>query len=121
MTSRSRSDAFVFFGATGDLAHKKIFPTLYAMVKKGQLDIPVIGVAFNSWTLDQLKARAKESIETYGGGIDDKPAFRKLLSLLRYVDGDYSNEATFDELKSQLGSAKRPIHYLAIPPVTFGS
>jgi glucose-6-phosphate 1-dehydrogenase len=117
---QGRSDAFVFFGATGDLAHKKIFPTLYAMVKKGQLDIPVIGVAFNSWTLDQLKARAKESIETFGGGIDDKRAFKKLLSLLRYVDGDYSNDATFVELKHQLGSAKRPIHYLAIPPVTFG-
>ncbi len=120
VTKRNHSDAFVFFGATGDLAHKKIFPTLYAMVKKGRLDIPVIGVAFNSWTLDQLKARAKESIETYGGGIDDKPAFKKLLSLLRYVDGDYSNDATFAELRAQLGTAKRPIHYLAIPPVTFG-
>ncbi|MGZ8763386.1 MAG: glucose-6-phosphate dehydrogenase, partial [Acidimicrobiia bacterium] len=120
MAKHSRSDAFVFFGATGDLAHKKIFPTLYAMVKKGRLDIPVIGVAFNSWTLDQLKARAKESIQTYGGGIDDKAAFKKLLSLLHYVDGDYSNDATFAELKRQLGSSRRPIHYLAIPPVTFG-
>jgi glucose-6-phosphate 1-dehydrogenase len=120
VAKRARADAFVFFGATGDLAHKKIFPTLYAMVKKGELDIPVIGVAFNSWTLEQLKARAKESIETFGGGIDDKAAFKKLLGMLHYVDGDYSNDATFVELKKELGAAKRPIHYLAIPPVTFG-
>jgi glucose-6-phosphate 1-dehydrogenase len=116
----TQSDAFVFFGATGDLAHKKIFPTLYAMVKKGHLDLPVIGVAYNNWTLDQLKSRAEDSINTHGGGIDDKVAFKKLLSRLRYVDGDYADDATFAALKEQLGSARRPIHYLAIPPVMFG-
>jgi glucose-6-phosphate 1-dehydrogenase len=116
----TQSDAFVFFGATGDLAHKKIFPTLYAMVKKGHLDLPVIGVAYNNWTLDQLKSRAEDSINTHGGGIDDKVAFKKLLALLRYVDGDYADDATFAALKEQLGSARRPIHYLAIPPVMFG-
>lgn len=118
MAKPARSDAFVFFGATGDLAYKKIFPTLYAMVKKGELDIPVIGVAYNEWDLDQLKERARTSIEA-NGGIDNKTAFKKLLSLLRYVDGDYSQESTFAALHKELGGAKRPLHYLAIPPVMF--
>lgn len=118
MAAPPRSDAFVFFGATGDLAYKKIFPTLYAMVKKGELDIPVIGVAYNSWDLDQLKERARSSIEA-NGGIDNKTAFKKLLSLLHYVDGDYSQDSTFTALRKELGRAKRPLHYLAIPPAMF--
>ncbi len=112
-----QSDALVFFGATGDLAYKKIFPALQAMVQHGHLDIPVIGVAKAGWTLDQLKARAKDSIEQHGG--IDPIAFQKLCSLLRYVDGDYADDATFIEVRRQLGSAQHPAHYLAIPPSLF--
>jgi glucose-6-phosphate 1-dehydrogenase len=115
--SQQHSDALVFFGATGDLAYKKIFPSLQAMVKRGTLDVPVIGVAKAGWNLDQLKVRARDSIETHGGIETD--AFNKLCALLRYVDGDYSDSATFDQLKTQLGGAKRPAHYLAIPPLMF--
>ena len=111
------SDALVFFGATGDLAYKKIFPALQAMVKRGTLTVPVIGVAKADWNLDQLKARAKDSLEQHGGV--DQDAFQKLCSLLRYVDGDYSDAATFTEVRKQLGSAQRPAHYLAIPPSLF--
>jgi glucose-6-phosphate 1-dehydrogenase len=107
------SDALVFFGATGDLAHKKVFPALQAMVKRGHLDVPVIGVAKAGWDLDQLKARARHSLEAHGGV--DGVAFDKLCALLRYVDGDYADPATFDLLRQTLGSAKRPLHYLAIP------
>jgi glucose-6-phosphate 1-dehydrogenase len=114
---QNRSDALVFFGATGDLAYKKIFPALQAMVKRGTLDVPVIGVAKADWNLDQLIARAKDSLEQHGG-LDAK-AWEKLSSLLRYVDGDYSDVATFQEVRSQLGDAKCPAHYLAIPPVLF--
>jgi glucose-6-phosphate 1-dehydrogenase len=113
------SDALVFFGATGDLAHKKIFPSLQAMVKRGTLAVPVIGVAKAGWTLDQLKARARDSIEQHGGGVDSQ-AFEKLASLLRYVDGDYADAATFEALRKTLGGAARPAHYLAIPPNLFG-
>jgi glucose-6-phosphate 1-dehydrogenase len=116
--SEPRSDALVFFGATGDLAYKKIFPSLQAMVRRGTLDIPVIGVAHNGWTLEQLKARARDSLEHHGGV--DAGAFEKLCGLLRYVDGDYADRGTFNELKTQLGKAARPAHYLAIPPVLFG-
>jgi glucose-6-phosphate 1-dehydrogenase len=112
------SDALVFFGATGDLAYKKIFPALQAMVKRANLDIPVIGVAKADWTLDQLRARARESVERHGGL--DRDAFDKLSRQLRYVDGDYHDAATFQELRKQLGSAARPAYYLAIPPVLFG-
>ena len=115
----TRSDALVFFGATGDLAYKKIFPSLQAMIKRGRLDIPVIGVAKAGWSLDQLKARAKESLEKYGGL--DPAAFAKLSSLLRYVDGDYADAATFQAIRKELGNAQRPAHYLAIPPVLFGT
>jgi glucose-6-phosphate 1-dehydrogenase len=111
------SDALVFFGATGDLAYKKIFPALQAMVKTGKLNVPVIGVAKAGWNLDQLKARAKESVTEYGGL--DPAAFDKLTSLMRYVDGDYADESTFAELFKQLDGAKNPAHYLAIPPVLF--
>jgi glucose-6-phosphate 1-dehydrogenase len=114
-----KSDALVFFGATGDLAHKKIFPALQAMVKHGHLDVPVIGVAKSGWNLDQLRMRAQDSVEKHGGL--DRPAFDKLSQLLRYVDGDYSDAATFQTIRKQLGSAQRPAHYLAIPPLLFGT
>lgn len=114
----SHSDALVFFGATGDLAYKKIFPALQAMTKRGHLNVPVIGVAKAGWNLEQLKARARDSVEKHGG--IDTAAFEKLSSLLRYVDGDYQDPATFKALREQLGAAKRPAHYLAIPPVLFG-
>jgi len=111
------SDALVFFGATGDLAYKKIFPSLQAMVKRGHLTVPVVGVAKAGWNLDQLRARAKDSLEKHGG-LDPK-AFEKLIGLLRYVDGDYQDPATFAALRQELQDAKRPAHYLAIPPVLF--
>ncbi len=114
-----RSDALVFFGATGDLAFKKIFPSLQAMTKRGDLDVPVIGVAKAGWTLDQLRARAQESVEKHGGL--DRAAFAKLYGLLRYVDGDYNDPATFDLLRRELGGAAHPSHYLAIPPPLFGA
>lgn len=112
------SDALVFFGATGDLAYKKIFPSLQAMVKRGHLDIPIIGVAKAGWNLDQLKARAQDSLEKHGG--IDSEAWKKLSSLLRYVDGDYNDDATYAALKKELGSSTHPAHYLAIPPLLFG-
>ena len=112
------SDALVFFGATGDLAYKKIFPSLQAMVKRGHLNVPVIGVAKAGWNLDQLRARARDSLEHHGGL--DPAAFDKLSRLLRYVDGDYNDPATFQAIRQELGSAQRPAHYLAIPPVLFG-
>src|SRR5256712_5290289 len=111
------SDAFVFFGATGDLAHKKIFPALQAMVKRGHLDVPVIGVAKAGWKLEQLVARAKDGLEKHGGL--DPAAFRTLCGLLRYVDGDYHDPATFQAIRRELGSARRSAYYLAIPPVLF--
>jgi glucose-6-phosphate 1-dehydrogenase len=113
-----RSDALVFFGATGDLAYKKIFPALQTMIKRGQLNVPVIGVANSGWTLDQLKARARDSVEKHGGL--DQAAFDKLTTLLRYVDGDYKDPATFQALRKELDSAQHSAHYLAIPPVLFG-
>jgi glucose-6-phosphate 1-dehydrogenase len=115
--TNSRSDALVFFGATGDLAYKKIFPSLQAMVKRGHLNVPVVGVAKAGWNLDQLRARAKDSLEKHGGL--DPAAFEKLLGLLRYVDGDYQDPATFAALRKELKDAKRPAHYLAIPPALF--
>jgi len=115
--SQPHSDALVFFGATGDLAYKKIFPALQAMVKRGTLTVPVIGVARAGWGLDQLKARAKDSLEQHGGL--DPAAWEKLSSLLRYVDGDYADPATFVGVRQALGSAERPAHYLAIPPSMF--
>jgi glucose-6-phosphate 1-dehydrogenase len=117
MTSPTRSDAFVFFGATGDLAYKQIFPSLQAMVRHGHLDMPVIGVAKSGWTIDQLKARAHESIEKYT--VVDPDAFAKLCARLQYIDGDYGDRSTFDRLRQALGKAGSPMHYLAIPPSTF--
>jgi glucose-6-phosphate 1-dehydrogenase len=115
--TNSHSDALVFFGATGDLAYKKIFPALQAMVKRGHLNVPVVGVAKAGWNLDQLRARAKDSLEKHGGV--DAAAFEKLSSLLRYVDGDYQAPATFQALRKELRDAQYPAHYLAIPPALF--
>ncbi len=113
------SDAFVFFGATGDLAHKKIFPALYAMVHRGTLNVPIIGMARAGWTLDALRERARDSVQAAG---DFEPeCFAKLSALLHYVDGDYADPETYAQLKRELGFARRPIHYLAIPPSLFGS
>src|SRR5881296_4329564 len=115
--SDSHSDALVFFGATGDLAYKKIFPALQAMLKRGHLDVPVIGVAKSGWNIDHLRARARDSLEKHGGL--DRAAFDKLCGLLRYVDGDYKDPATFQAIRRELGSARRSAYYLAIPPVLF--
>jgi glucose-6-phosphate 1-dehydrogenase len=112
------SDALVFFGATGDLAHKKVFPALQAMVKRGHLDIPIIGVAKAGWNLDQFIARIRDSLEQHGGGVD-QDAFHKLVSLVHYVDGDYQDPSTFGRLCQALGSAQRPLHYFAIPSGIF--
>ncbi len=112
------SDALVFFGATGDLAYKKIFPALQSMVKRGNLDCPVIGVAKSGWKVDQLRDRAKASLTEHGGV--DEAAFAKLSKLLVYIDGDYADPATFAALKKALGGARHPTHYLAIPPSLFG-
>jgi glucose-6-phosphate 1-dehydrogenase len=113
------ADALVFFGATGDLANKKIFPALQRMVRRGVLDVPVIGVAKQGWKLADLQARAKDSVTKNGGGVD-KDAFPKLLKLLRYVDGDYADPAVFDAVRKELGNAQHPMHYLAIPQGLFG-
>ena len=113
----ARSDALVFFGASGDLAFKKIFPALHAMARRGRLDVPVIGVAKSDWTLDQLRARARDSVTQHGAF--EPEAFTKLDSLLRYIDGDYRDPATYDGLRRELGDARRPAHYLAIPPSMF--
>jgi glucose-6-phosphate 1-dehydrogenase len=116
--AKPHSDALVIFGVTGDLAHKMIFPALYAMVKRGSLNVPVIGVAFPKWSLERLHRRATDSIKR-SGGIDNKSAFQHLLSLLKYVSGDYKDPGTFTAIKEVLGKARRPAHYLAIPPSLF--
>ena len=115
----THADALVFFGATGDLAYKKIFPSLQAMLKRGHLQVPVIGVAKAGWNLEHLKARARESLETHGGL--DPEAYGRLCGLLQYVDGAYEDAATFDALRKVLGAAQRPAHYLAIPPSLLGT
>ena len=114
----SRSDTLVLFGVTGDLAHKMIFPALYAMVKTNVLKVPVIGVAFPKWSLERLHKRVTDSIKR-SGGIDNQRALHRLLSLFKYVSGDYKDPGTFAALKEALGSARRPAHYLAIPPSLF--
>lgn len=113
-----QSDALVLFGVTGDLAHKMIFPALYAIAKRGVLDVPLIGVASSKWSLAQLRERAEDGVRK-SGKIDDPRALRHLLSLLRYVDGDYNDPDTFTALKKALGNARHPAHYLAIPPALF--
>lgn len=116
----SHSDALVLFGVTGDLAHKMIFPALYALVKRQSLKVPVIGVAAPQWSLTQLHKRVKDSIKQ-SGGIDNQRALRHLLSLLSYVSGDYNDSDTFTKIKEMLGRARRPAHYLAIPPALFST
>ena len=118
--SRNACDAFVLFGATGDLAHKKIFPSLYAMESRGNLKVPVIGIAFNEMTVEALVERARDGIEKYGEGEIDDAIFNRLAARLSYVSGDYGKAETFDKLRSTLGKSKRPLHYLAIPPAVFG-
>ncbi|BCA55601.1 glucose-6-phosphate 1-dehydrogenase [Nitrospira sp. KM1] len=114
------SDALVLFGVSGDLVHKMIFPSLYAMVIRGHLDIPIIGVASSEWNVDRLTKHVRHSIDA-AGGVTDHQAFRRLLSLLRYVKGDYRDETTFAAIKRELRSASRPAHYLAIPPTLFAT
>ena len=116
----SRSDALVLFGVTGDLAHKMIFPALYALAKRDALKVPVIGVAFPKWSLARLRQRVKDSIRR-SGGIDSPRALRRLLSVLRYVSGDYNDPGTFAAIRGALGGARRPAHYLAIPPSLFAT
>lgn len=116
--SEGLSDALAFFGATGDLAYKKIFPALHAMARHGRLNFAVIGVAKSKWDSARLRRRARDSIEIHGGGVDEK-AFATLAKNLRYVDGDYRDPATYDALRKELGTAARPVHYLAIPPSLF--
>jgi glucose-6-phosphate 1-dehydrogenase len=115
---RTPSDALVVFGITGDLAHKMVIPALYAMVKHGHLDVPVVGVAGTDWSLEQLGGHVTDSIRQ-AGGVDDSQALEHLLSLLNYVSGDYNDAGTFQSLKQALGDAERPAHYLAIPPALF--
>jgi glucose-6-phosphate 1-dehydrogenase len=109
----------VLFGATGDLAHKKIFPALYAMAKRGSLAVPVIGVARSKWDLQRFRARVRDSIAQDVGGIDDEQALGRLIALLGYVDVDYSDPARFKALKAAVGHVARPAYYLAIPPSLF--
>jgi glucose-6-phosphate 1-dehydrogenase len=116
--SAAPSDALVFFGATGDLAYKKIFPALQAMARRGHLAVPVVGVAKAGWNLEQFRARARDSVQHHGGL--DPAAFDKLCRLLHYVDGDYQDPGTFQALRRELGNAQQPAHYLAIPPMLFG-
>ena len=117
--STPKSDALVLFGATGDLAHKKLFDTIQALYRRGVLEGPVIGGAKSGMTRDEVIVRAREGITTYGRGVDEE-AFKKFADGFQYVDGDYGDATTFENLKKALGNAQRPIHYLAIPPVLFG-
>ncbi len=114
-----RSDALVFFGATGDLVYKKIFPNLYAMERRGYLQAPVIGVARSGWTIDQFQARARDSIEKHGEL--DEAVFSKFQQRLHFISGDYGAAATYVALRRVLGNAAHPLHFLAVPPSVFGS
>jgi len=121
MTAPTRdSDALVFFGATGDLAYKKIFPALHSMIAHGTWEAPIIGVAKSGWSVDDFRERARRSVEEYGGGADND-AFQTLCSLMQYVDGDYRDRSTFEKLGERLRDAERPLHYLAIPPSLFAT
>jgi glucose-6-phosphate 1-dehydrogenase len=117
--SHEQSDAIVFFGATGDLAYKQIFPALQGLVERRRLDVPVIGVARSGWGVERLRSRARESLKQHG--TFDQAAFAKLASLLSYIDGDYADPKTFGRLRKALGDARRPLHYLAIPPSAFAT
>src|SRR4029453_2665204 len=116
-TMAVESDALVFFGATGDLAYKQVFPALLSLVRRGEFDWPIIGVAKSGWDLEQLVARAHDSVAEQGPV--DEAVFARLAALLRYVDGDYADPGTFTQLRQALGAAERPLHYLAIPPSLF--
>jgi glucose-6-phosphate 1-dehydrogenase len=118
-TAARESDALVFFGATGDLAYKKVFPAIQTLIQHEHLDVPVVGVAKAGWTLEQFRARARDSLEKHGG--IDEAAFAKLIAQLRYVDGDYNDQSTFKQLRQTLGASECPLHYLAIPPSLFGT
>jgi glucose-6-phosphate 1-dehydrogenase len=120
LTPAPQSDALVFFGATGDLAYKMIFPALQAMIQRDHLDVPVIGVAKAGWTIEQLRERARNSLKEHGGGVDEA-AFARLTSLLTYIDGDYRDDHTFDLLRQTLGPSEHPLHYLAIPSSLFAT
>jgi glucose-6-phosphate 1-dehydrogenase len=120
MTKVARSDALVFFGASGDLAYKKIFPALHGMARRKRLDVPVVGVARTKWSLQQFRERARASIEEHGGGVDEA-AFTRLAERLRYVSGEYQHPDTFAAIRKAIGDARRPVHYLAIPPSLFGA
>jgi glucose-6-phosphate 1-dehydrogenase len=113
------SDAFVFFGATGDLAYKKIFPALQALIRRGDLNVPIVGMARANWSLEKLRERARDSLE-HSGGVDPE-AFRRLCAQLRYVGGDYNDPTTYERLRQALNGAARPLHYLAIPPSLFAT
>src|SRR5271163_3102312 len=113
------SDALVFFGATGDLAYKQIFPALQGLVSQEGLNVPIVGVAKSGWSLEQFRGRAKDSLQHHGSFNDAD--FTRLVKLLNYVDGDYNDPQTFEQLKKALGPARRPLHYLAIPPALFGA
>jgi glucose-6-phosphate 1-dehydrogenase len=117
--TQTHSDALVFFGATGDLAYKKVFPALQYLIRHGHLDVPIVGVAKSGWTVEQLQARARDSLAQHGGV--DESAFAELVKRLRYVDGDYHDPETFVRLRQALGEARRPLYYLAIPPSLFGT
>ncbi len=117
--SGRQADAFVFFGGTGDLAYKKIFPALHRLTRGGRLDVPVICVARGGWNLDRLREYAREGVERHG--VVDRDAFEKFARLLRYVGGDYDDPATYAALRRELGDAKHPVFYLAIPPALFGT
>src|SRR5260370_40037044 len=118
---RTLADALVCFGASGDLAHKKIFPALFAMAKRGALKVPVIGVARSNWSPKQFRDRVTDSIEKSDSGVDDRRALNRLLSSLTYVAGDYGSDSTFTALSEALGGSRRPAHYLPFPPALFGS
>jgi len=118
-STQQPSDALVFFGATGDLAHKKIFPALQAMARRGKLNFRLVGIGRSRWTSEQFRARARDSIEKHSK--IDEAAFAKLASAMRYIDGDYNNASTFQKLREELGPAKQPLHYLAIPPSAFST
>lgn len=120
MSPAPASDAFVFFGATGDLAYKQVFPALQALARDGELDMPIVGVARAGWTLERLRERARESLAKYGGGVDER-AFERLCARLKYVGGDYNDPATYPRLRQALEGARRPLHYLAIPPSLFAT
>src|ERR1700693_998731 len=119
MAGPESSDALVFFGATGDLAYKKIFPALQALIRAGHVDMPIIGMARADWTRHKLRDRARDSLEHHGGV--DADAFAKLSARLKYVGGDYQDPATYERLRLALGGAARPLHYLAIPPSMFAT